>query len=189
MKTLTSILLCASLTIFGSHAADARPPKQSHRGHIVKNLPKAHHTVRVSSGRYFVHRGIYYQPHRGRYRIVAAPIGLRITALPVGFISFQLNAQRYFYAAGNYYNHIDGAYFVVEKPAGAPEHLENTDTNSDEKIPTLFAYPANGQNQKLQRTDKKSCQNWANDQHGVDAASDFRRAYAACLEGRGYTVK
>jgi len=60
-------------------------------------------------------------------------------------------------------------------------------------------YPKNGQTEEQQGKDKFECHRWAAGQTGFDPTqatgaapgkrSDYFRAQAACLEGRGYTVK
>jgi hypothetical protein len=69
----------------------------------------------------------------------------------------------------------------------------------------LMAYPKSGQGDAQQATDKTECHTWAAAQSGFDPTqsaspqgstngssnkrSDYMRAQAACLEGRGYSVK
>ena len=73
----------------------------------------------------------------------------------------------------------------------------------------LMVYPKNGQSQDQQGKDKFECHRWAAEQSGFDPSlgspaaggggtamtsnpgkrSDYFRAQAACLEGRGYSVK
>jgi hypothetical protein len=65
----------------------------------------------------------------------------------------------------------------------------------------LIAYPRNGQSEQQQSQDKFECHNWAKGQTGFDPTSQasagasagtrsaYGRAMAACLEGRGYTVR
>jgi hypothetical protein len=65
----------------------------------------------------------------------------------------------------------------------------------------LIAYPKNGQSADQQGKDKFECHQWAVTQSGFDPTqgasatatpakrSDYMRAQAACLEGRGYSVK
>jgi hypothetical protein len=71
--------------------------------------------------------------------------------------------------------------------------------------PNLIAYPKNGQSDAQQATDQTECHTWAAAQSGFDPTqsapaqepsngstinrSDYMRAQAACLEGRGYSVK
>ena len=78
----------------------------------------------------------------------------------------------------------------------------------------LFIYPAKGQAPDKQKADEAACTNWAETQTGLTASTGsvnteaaaqaakqqaaqanqqaidtFKKAAAACLEGRGYTVK
>jgi hypothetical protein len=65
----------------------------------------------------------------------------------------------------------------------------------------LIAYPKNGQTADQQGKDKFECHQWAAGQTGYDPTlgtpaaaptdkrSDYMRAQAACLEGRGYAVE
>ncbi len=58
----------------------------------------------------------------------------------------------------------------------------------------LFAYPKNGQSADQQTADRNQCEQWAGAQTGsspgasANGAPEYRRALAACLEGRGYSV-
>jgi len=69
----------------------------------------------------------------------------------------------------------------------------------------LFVYPRKGQSQAQQDNDRYECHKWATDQTNYDptavipqgmsanqamqSRADYQRAMAACLDGRGYTVK
>ena len=66
----------------------------------------------------------------------------------------------------------------------------------------LIAYPKNGQTPEQQAKDKFECHQWAVGQSGFDPTpgaaaagtaankrTDYMRAQAACLEGRGYSVQ
>jgi hypothetical protein len=55
----------------------------------------------------------------------------------------------------------------------------------------IFMYPKNGQSAQQQATDKAECQQWATQQAGQVAqnGSDYQRAMAACVEGRGYSAR
>jgi hypothetical protein len=60
----------------------------------------------------------------------------------------------------------------------------------------LVIYPKNGQSQEQQGKDTFECHRWAAGQTGFDPTqgapgnrSEYFRAQAACLEGRGYTVR
>jgi uncharacterized protein DUF4136 len=53
----------------------------------------------------------------------------------------------------------------------------------------VFMYPKNGQNAQQQAKDQRECADWATQQaHGATTSEDYRRATAACLDGRGYSV-
>jgi hypothetical protein len=58
-----------------------------------------------------------------------------------------------------------------------------------------YVYPAKGQSPQQQKSDEAACYSWAVQQTGFDPAKPppqqaaFAKARAACLEGRGYTVK
>jgi Domain of unknown function (DUF4136) len=53
----------------------------------------------------------------------------------------------------------------------------------------FFIYPKNGQSAQQQTTDQQQCGDWATQQaHGTPSGTDYRRAMAACLDGRGYSV-
>jgi hypothetical protein len=85
----------------------------------------------------------------------------------------------------------------------APDGLVNQVTAQGADL-NLFAYPTNGQTTERQTADRLECQQWAAVQTGnesppagstatisVPAAKrqDYLRAQAACLQGRGYSVK
>jgi len=62
----------------------------------------------------------------------------------------------------------------------------------------VYAYPKSGQSEEQQSTDRYECHKWAVAQSGFDPtrgsqasgnATDYRRAMAACLDGRGYSAK
>jgi hypothetical protein len=53
----------------------------------------------------------------------------------------------------------------------------------------IFIYPKNGQSPQQQAADQQQCSDWATQQaHGTTSGPDYRRAMAACLDGRGYSV-
>ncbi|HTT06519.1 MAG TPA: hypothetical protein VMF64_14660 [Steroidobacteraceae bacterium] len=70
----------------------------------------------------------------------------------------------------------------AEGPSAAPPDSGN-----------LYAYPKNGQSEQQQSEDQQACQRWAATHVNGSAAAgdsslDYRRALAACLTGRGYSV-
>jgi hypothetical protein len=83
-------------------------------------------------------------------------------------------------------------YETVNPPAEVQRQAEQSSS--------LIAYPKNGQTQAQQTADKSECSKWAASQSGFDSTqtattestnkhSDYMRAQAACLEGRGYSVQ
>jgi hypothetical protein len=106
----------------------------------------------------------------------------------------------YYYADDNYYQW-DGNANEYETVSAPPEVQRQAANQS----PNLMAYPKSGQSDAQQATDKTQCHTWAAAQSGFDPTqsapaegstngsnskrSDYMRAQAACLEGRGYSVK
>jgi hypothetical protein len=106
----------------------------------------------------------------------------------------------YYYADGNYFEWDGdvGQYETVDPPAEVQHQAAALS-------PNLIAYPKNGQTETQQATDKSACRTWAAAQSGFDPTqtataggtttesttkrSDYMRAQAACLEGRGYSVE
>jgi hypothetical protein len=134
------------------------------------------------------------------------PGGLFLATLPLYYSTWYWNGVPYYYAYDNYYvwNGPAAQYEQVAPPeglisGGAPEQGSGD----------LFAYPKNGQSAEQQARDKQQCRDWALAQSGnaqaapggaagaIASASPASpqsgavnlRAQAACLEGRGYSVK
>lgn len=167
-------------------------------GHRVAVIPDRHADVRVGSHRYKYADGVFYRPApHGAYVVVHAPIGARIHHVPPGYVSFFVGPRHYFYANFTYYlwDQPTSEYVVVEEPEGAQRAvLAASESGSGE----LYVYPRLGQDEAQRDRDRYECYVWAVDQTGFDPANpdsmpdratDYRRANAACLEGRGYTVK
>jgi hypothetical protein len=104
----------------------------------------------------------------------------------------------YYYADNTYYrwNGAVNQYETVAPPAAVQSQAGAQSPDVSE----LIVYPKNGQSQEQQGKDKYECHRWAAGQTGFDPTqaaggagavrrSDYFRAQAACLEGRGYTVK
>jgi hypothetical protein len=132
-------------------------------------------------------------------------LGLYFATLPYYYSTYWWGGVPYYYADNTYYrwNAGVGQYETVAPPAeiqgqvgaqgsaGAPGATAPSD---------LIAYPKNGQSQEQLGKDKFECHRWAVGQTGFDPTeprggaapgnrSNYLRAQAACLEGRGYTVK
>jgi len=133
-------------------------------------------------------------------------LGLYFATLPYYYSTYWAGGVPYYYADDNYYQWDGnvGQYETVNPPAEVVSQVEA-------QSPDLIAYPKNGQSEAQQATDKAQCLAWAAAQSGFDpssktaknqgaanntAASEFAnkrsqymRAEAACLDGRGYSVK
>jgi hypothetical protein len=135
-------------------------------------------------------------------------------ALPFYYSTLWWEGEPYYYADDNYYqwNGSVGEYQTVNPPSQIANQVA-----SQQAVTDLFAYPMHAQSTEQQAQDKQDCRSWAAGQTGsaptqsggVPAAAsvqapgtvvaatvttptsrqDYLRAQAACLEGRGYSVK
>lgn len=127
-------------------------------------------------------------------------LGLYFASLPLYYSTYWWDGVPYYYADNTYYAYDPNVrqYVTVAPPAGlqAPAS-DNAPTGTD-----LMAYPKSGQSAEQQSKDKFECHQWAVGQTGFDPTlgataaaapaskrSDYMRAQAACLEGRGYSVQ
>lgn len=122
--------------------------------------------------------------------------GWGVVALPLYATVVTVGALNYWYADGVYYRAVPaGGYVAVAPPPGLPA----APAASNERV---FVYPRNGQSADKQASDEYDCHRWAVTQSGFDPVagatgnatdaskrSDYARAQAACLDGRGYTVR
>jgi len=165
-------------------------------GYRVNVLPNSYVKIVVGGFPYFYLGGIYYRAYNSGYIVVSAPIGAVVTTLPVGFFAFSIGVMTYYYVNDTYYvwDEPREAYMVVEKPEGADQAI------ADATAERLFVYPKQGQSEEQQAKDRYECHRWAvtasrvdptleNETYTNEQKQDYQRAMAACLEGRGYTVK
>jgi hypothetical protein len=118
------LALIVSVTFLTQANAQGRREHTERRGPApgrVMSLPRNSMIVTVGPQRYFYHEGAFYARTRGGFSVIAAPIGARISVLPVGFVSLRFGALDYYYFNGVYYNYLPDqqVYVVVQKPAGA----------------------------------------------------------------------
>jgi hypothetical protein len=127
---------------------------------------------------------------------VRPPLGIWVTDLPSWRTALVIGGLTYYYVNGVYYrNRNDGGYEVVPPPVAQPDAPPPDRT---------FVYPRQGQSAQQQASDEYECHRWAVTQSNFDptgaatgqvttvtsnARGDYQRARAACLEGRGYTVR
>jgi hypothetical protein len=108
-----------------------------------------------------------------------------------------------FYAPYYYrpYYYEPGVVVVPEQP---PLYLQRAPVAPQAAADRYFVYPRQGQSEELQAKDRYDCHSWAVGQTRYDPTqpmagvpdaqlnqlrSDYQRAMAACLDGRGYTMK
>jgi hypothetical protein len=126
-------------------------------------------------------------------------LGLYFATLPLYYSTLWWDGVPYYYADNTYYRYDGGVreYVTVAPPPGAQDQVA-----AQEPVGTdLIAYPKNGQTAEQQAQDKYECHHWAVTQTGFDPTQgatatatsskrgDYMRAQAACLDGRGYSVK
>jgi hypothetical protein len=156
-------------------------------------------------GGYYGWRGGYYG-WRGGYDGWYGPwgwggvgLGLYFATLPLYYSTVWWDGIPYYYADNVYYRW-DPTVSQYETVSPPPEIQGEAAAPRPGVSGTLIVYPKNGQSEAQQSTDKFECHRWAAGQTGFDPTqvtgatapgkrSDYFRAQAACLEGRGYTVK
>ena len=129
--------------------------------------------------------------------------------LPLAYATYWYGGMPYYYANDVYYtwNPSYDGYTATDPPpvadpnaagdasSGAPPQADTGPAGPSSGDPgvagQIFMYPKNGQSPEQQATDKAECQKWAASQAGQVAqnSSDYRRAMAACVEGRGYAAQ
>lgn len=63
--------------------------------------------------------GVFYRPYNNAYRVCAAPVGIYINILPLGYRRIIVDDYPYYYYNGNYYEDYDDGYRVIAPPVGA----------------------------------------------------------------------
>lgn len=99
---------------------------------VVRTLPATTVVIKRNGLQYHYYNGLYYRSYNGSYVVVAAPYGVRIKVLPVGYHRIVYLGTPYFYYQGNYYVEVSGSYKTVEAPENIvvselPEEAEQVD--------------------------------------------------------------
>ncbi|MEP7313521.1 MAG: DUF6515 family protein [Pseudomonadota bacterium] len=176
-----------------------RPPPPSR---VVQRLPPGYRSYNWRGSSYYNYRGSWYRPYGSSYVIVGAPYGMFVPYLPSYYSSVWFGGSRYYYADDTYYMYEPQrrGYVVTRSPYNdSRDDEEDYDSDSgDSYDEDLYIYPTRGQSEKQQSDDRYECHKWAVDQTHYDPTdSDYKsedrqqydRAIAACLTGRGYSVK
>jgi len=172
------------------------------RGAVVAVLPQGAVSIGFHGGSYFFHGGVWFRPSGGRFVVVAPPVGIVVPVLPPAYATLWIAGAPYYYANGAYYAPAPGGYAIVAPPPGADaaEPLSSPLAAAPPPVavpapppahaPDPIVYPRNGQSAAQTEADKQECNRWATNQPNALAdAGVFQRATAACLDGRGYTVR
>ncbi len=148
-------------------------------------------------GGYGGYRGGYGYRGYGGWGLGGLGLGLYFATLPFYYSTLWAEGVPYYYADDNYYqwDSTVGQYQTVSPPAEVQQQAAM-------QSPDLIAYPKNGQTAGQQATDRNECRTWAAGQSGFDLTpanqsasegsakhADYMRAQAACLDGRGYSVR
>lgn len=141
------------------------------------------------------HAGYFQHGHHGHHghHGYRGPV---YGSLPRGAISVQIGGGHYWRHGDVYYRPWGPQWVVVAPPVllGEPVLLEPP--RADPPLPATpsrpdpVIYPRNGQGAQQTEADRQDCNRWATTQPAALAeAAVFHRAVAACMDGRGYTLK
>ncbi len=170
------------------------------RGYAVPALPAGSLRIAHRGGDWFFHAGVWFRPAGGRYIVGMPPFGIAVPLLPAAYATVLIGGLSYYYANGVYYMAAPGGYTVVAPPPAADQAQplpQPVPTASPPPLPPPQAtapdpiiYPRNGQQPAQTEADRQECNRWATTQpNAVADASVFQRAVAACMDGRGYTLR
>ncbi len=175
------------------------------RGVVVHEVPRDARVVRFGHDRFWYHGGIWYRGEGPNFVVIAPPVGVVVEVLPPFYTTVMVAGRPYYYANDTYYVYSDAArgYQVVDPPPGS-EGGASVAPAAGPPGEQQFVYPRNGQDADQQARDRYECHRWAVEQTGFDPTqdgggvppgqqgpkrADYQRADAACLDGRGYTVR
>ena len=170
------------------------------RGYAIDRLSVNAWRTRHLRDDFYFDSGIWYRPFGGRFIVTTPPFGLFVPLLPPFYSTIWVRSYPYFYADDVYYRWEPARRgYLVSEPPDEAEVSTRVVAEGE-----LYMYPKNQQSDAQQATDRYQCHRWATTQTGFDPTqplggvtasavdgkrSDYRRAMAACLEARGYSVK
>jgi Family of unknown function (DUF6515) len=161
------------------------------RGYVMPALPGGSISVAFGGGHYFFHGGVWFRPAGSRFVVVVPPVGVVVPLLPPAYVTLWIGGAPYYYANGVYYAAAPGlGYTVVAPPPGAESAQPAPAAPVAKAAPEPIIYPRSGQSAAQTEADRQECNRWATTQANAMAdAAVFQRAVAACMDGRGYTVR
>ncbi|WP_146076101.1 DUF6515 family protein [Caldimonas caldifontis] len=168
------------------------PPRPGYT--VYHRPPASYHTVYLGSP-YWFYQGAWYSQRGNAYVVVRPPVGLYMTSLPYYHRVVYVGPSVYYVAHDVYYAPVaTGGYQVVEPPAEA----------ASAAFDYPIAYPARNQSAQQQADDQFQCHEWAVQLSQFDPTllgsgqpmndsptlrDNYVRAWSACMEGRGYSVR
>ncbi len=160
------------------------------RGYAVGALPGGSVSIAFGGGNYFFHGGVWFRPYGGRFVVVLPPVGIVVPLLPAAYVTLWIGGAPYYYANGAYYAPVPGGYSVVTPPPGADAAQPVPVAPPAKAPPDPIIYPRSGQSPAQTEADRQDCNRWATTQPtALGDREVFQRAVAACMDGRGYTVR
>ena len=171
------------------------------RGYVAQALPRGSTRIAFHGGSYFFDGGVWYRPNGPRFVVVAPPFGIVLPFLPPAYVTLRIGGAPYYYANGVYYAAAaSSGYTVVPPPPGVdaaqpppgPDTPPSSPPAQAQAVPSPepLLYPRDGQSAAQTEAVRRECNRWATTQpNAVADASIFQRAAAACMDGRGYTVR
>ncbi|MBU1276721.1 MAG: SH3 domain-containing protein [Proteobacteria bacterium] len=113
--------LLATLAVFTLSGAAPAMAQGNHgrrdRDRPYPTPPPGHHRLVIKGNPYYFHGGRYYRPWRRSFVPVLPPVGLVVTALPVGFQVLVMAGITYYSYGQAYYRRAPQGYVVVPDPA------------------------------------------------------------------------
>jgi hypothetical protein len=87
----------------------------------VRRLPRRAVVIRYRKVPYYYHGGVFYMSRNGVYVRTAPPVGIRVAALPAGYVRVVVGPRVFFYAEGIFYilDEASREYAVADPPIGA----------------------------------------------------------------------
>ncbi len=86
----------------------------------VHRMPRTTVVVHHNGSPFYYSGGMFYASRSGAYIRVAPPVGIRVTALPVGYTRVVVGPTPFFYFGGIFYTLTEHQeYVVVDPPVGA----------------------------------------------------------------------
>ncbi len=156
-------------------------------GVVVPVLPADVATVTLASGQYYYANGVYYAPTAGEgYRVVAPPPGAEPDPDGADYAPGAPSP----YGPGDSGGPPPGQpYPQGPSSPQPPGYAQAAPPPRQGASGEPIVYPRNGQPPQQLEADRTDCLRWATQNSVGGSAGVFQRAFGACMDGRGYTVR